>query len=52
MKKYRIDFLVVFIIIYVVGCFWLFNHINAWLGIILFITGIWILIRKVTNNLK
>jgi membrane protein implicated in regulation of membrane protease activity len=49
---YKYSFIVVAIFACIYGAFWTFNHINAWLGIALFIVVSVFLIDKLFKLLK
>lgn len=48
--KYSIIFIT--ILVYLYGSIWLFNHVNAWLGIGIFLLGVISLGNKIFNNIN
>lgn len=50
---YKYSLILILILVFFYGTFWVFNHLNAWLGIFLFIFGVIFLIDrlfKLLNN--
>lgn len=46
---YKYSAIVILIIAFIYGSFWTFNHIDAWLGIVVFIVGGVYLINQLLN---
>lgn len=49
---YKYSLIIISILAFVYGSFWAFNHINAWIGIALFIGGLIFLINQITKQFK
>lgn len=49
---YKISFQLIFYAIVILLCFWLFNNVNAWVGIASFTLLLIFLLNKLINFLK
>lgn len=49
---YKYSLILLSILTYVYGTIWTFNHIDAWIGIALFIVGLIFLINQISKQFK
>mgnify|MGYP006989315916 CR=1 FL=1 len=49
---YKYSLILFSILAYVYGTIWAFNHIDAWIGIALFIVGLIFLINQISKQFK
>lgn len=48
----KYSFIIIAILAYIYGSIWLFNHINAWIGIATFIGGLIFLGNTIFNKIN